>query len=92
MERADELAPLINAAVAAFYANRVSEGVSAFQAKLLKVIMENGLSEHKYVNAMKSGVHPDGNSEITSEVSAGVAADVARATRRRAAAPPTRTT
>ena len=59
MERAEELAPLINASVDAFYANRVSEGVSAFQAKLLSVIKDHGLSEYKYVRPMKSGVHPD---------------------------------
>ena len=57
-ERVNALAPLLNDAVGAFYAGRVSEGVSAFQAKLLKVIREDGLSEHKYVNAMKSGCIP----------------------------------
>ena len=59
MERANELAPLINTAVDAFYANRVSEGVSAFQAKLLKAIKDQDLSEYRYSRPMKSGVHPD---------------------------------
>ena len=63
MERADELAPLINAAVDAFYDNRVSEGVSAFQAKLLSTIKDRDLSEYRYSRPMKSGVHPDNREE-----------------------------
>ena len=41
------------------YAGRVSEGVSAFQAKLLKVIKDFCLSERRFVHPTKSGVHPD---------------------------------
>ena len=62
-ERANALAPLINDRLDAYYAGNVSEGVSAFQARLLKAIKEIGLSEYKYVHAMKAGVSPDNRDE-----------------------------
>ena len=58
-ERADEVAPSINAAIKAHDDGKVSEGVSAFQAKLLKAIQEAGLSTTKYVESRKAAVHPD---------------------------------
>ena len=58
-DRADAVAPSINAAIKAYDDGEVREGVSAFQAKLLKAIQEAGLSTTKYVESRKAAVHPD---------------------------------
>ena len=57
-ERAALLAPSVNAAIAAFEQGKVTEGVCAFQAKLLKAILEHGLSEVRQIIPRKCGVHP----------------------------------
>ena len=57
------MAPSVNQAVKAFNEGNAREGVSAFQAKLLKAIAEAGLSEVKHVMARKSAVHPDNRDE-----------------------------
>ena len=62
-ERADAVAPSINAAIKAYDDGKVSEGVSAFQARLLKAIQEANLSTTKYVESRKAGVHPDNRDE-----------------------------
>ena len=56
-EQITSLAPWINDAIEKFLAS--NEGVQPFQEKLLAAIQEAGLSDERWIDTIKVGVHPD---------------------------------
>ena len=56
-EQVASLAPWINDAIEKFLAS--NEGVQPFQEKLLAAIKEAGLSDERWIDTIKVGVHPD---------------------------------
>ena len=52
------MAPSINAAIAAYDQGNALEGVSAYQAKILRTIAEAGLSEVRNVICERAAAHP----------------------------------
>ena len=58
------IAAILNEKIALFESAPNGEGVQTFQQRILKIIAEHGLSDERWIDVVKVGVHPDNREKV----------------------------